>query len=88
MITVPPTPPGSFSTPKVQPTEWMGDILDKGRTYVRNVRRQSSNVRDEEVCFEDGVEVLSLEDAPVIELDRSESVDSDGSGHGKVRGEE
>ena len=88
MITVPPTPPGSFSTPKLQPTEWMGDILDKGRTYVRNVRRQSTNIRDEEVCFEDGVEVLSLEDAPVIELDRSESVHSDGSGHGKVRGEE
>ena len=88
MIAVPPTPPGSFSTPKVQPTEWMGDMLDKGRTYVRNVGRQSSNVRDEEVCFEDGVEVLSLEDAPMIELDTSESVDSDGSGHGKVRGEE
>jgi hypothetical protein len=88
MITVPPTPPGSFSTPKLQPTEWMGDILDKGRTYVRNVRRQSTNIRDEEVSFEDGVEVLSLDDAPMIELDRSESVHSDGSGHGKVRGEE
>ena len=88
MITIPPTPPGSFSTPKVQPTEWMEDILDKGRTYVRNVRRQSANIRDEEVCFEDGMEVLSLEDAPMIGLDRSESVHSDGSGHGKVRGEE
>jgi hypothetical protein len=94
MTTVPPTPPGSFSTPKVQPSEWVGDILDRGKTIVRNVRRRSSTVRgavvrgDEDVCFEDGVEVLSLEDAPAIELDGSESADSDESGHqGKVRGE-
>ena len=94
MTTVPPTPPGSFSTPKVQPSEWMGDILDRGKTIVRNVRRRSSTIRggivrgDEDVCFEDGVEVLSLEDAPAVALDGSESADSDESGHqGKVRGE-
>lgn len=95
MTTVPPTPPGSFSTPKVQPSEWMGDILDRGKTIVRNVRRRGSTVRggavvrgDEDVCFEDGVEVLSLEDAPTIALDGSDSADSDGSSHqGKVRGE-
>jgi len=94
MTTVPPTPPGSFSTPKVQPSEWVGDILDRGKTIVRNVgRRSSTAVRgvqrgDEDVCFEDGVEVLSLEDAPAVELDGSESADSDESGHqGKVRGE-
>lgn len=91
IITVPPTPPGSYSTPKLQTSEWMGEILDRGKSMVRNVTRQGSAVvgtrgsRDDEVCFEDGAEVLSLEDAPVIELDGSES--SDGSAHGKVRGE-
>ena len=91
MTTVPPTPPGSYSTPKIQPSEWVGDILDRGKTIVRNARRRSSTVRgvvrDGDVCFEDGVEVLSLEDAPTIELERSESAESDGSSHGKVRGE-
>lgn len=96
IVTIPPTPPGSYSTPKLHSTEWMGEMLDRaGKSIVRNVnaRRRSTvkggGIRDEEVCFEDGVEVLSLEDAPsTIELDRSES-SSDGSvGHqGKVRGE-
>jgi hypothetical protein len=91
MVTVPPTPPGSFSTPKITSSEWMGDILDRGKTIVRNVRRGSSNARvsnDDEVCFEEGVEVLSLNDVPGMDslsLDRSESAESDGSGHGKVR---
>jgi hypothetical protein len=88
MTIVPPTPPGSYSAPKFQSTEWMGDIIDRGKTMVRNVRqRNSRGVQDEDICFEDGVEVLSLEDAPVeTELEGSES--SDGSGHvRKVRGD-
>jgi hypothetical protein len=90
IVTVPPTPPGSYSTPKVQPSEWVGDILDRGKTIVKNVGRRSSPARNDDVCFEDGVEILSLSDAPTIEslsLDQSTSTESDGSGHGKVQGE-
>jgi len=92
MITVPPTPPGSFSTPKLQAGEWVGDILDKGKEIVRNVRRRSSaaHARDENLSFEDGVEVLSLTDAPAIEelsLESSDSAESDGSGGRKVSGD-
>lgn len=88
MITVPPTPPGSFSTPKIQPSEWVGDILDRGKTIVRNVRRRSS-VRGtrEDIDFEEGVEVLSLNDASPLTLERSESGESEGSGNVKVSGE-
>jgi hypothetical protein len=89
MVTVPPTPPGSFSTPKVQPAEWMGDILDRGKTIVRNVRRKSMNQQRSDVSFEEDVEVLSLNDAPAVEeLNTSrESVESDGSGNIKIREE-
>jgi len=90
MVTVPPTPPGSFSTPKLQPAEWVGDILDRGKTMVRNVRRRSMNQyasRDEEVCFEEDVEVLSLNDAPAMDKSHGsrDSVESDGSGNVKLR---
>jgi hypothetical protein len=93
MVVVPPTPPGSFSTPKLQPTEWIGDMIDRGKTIVRNVRGRGTAVREgmqDEVSFEDGVEILSWNDAPAIDsvrLDRSESNESEGSGHGKVRGD-
>ena len=91
MVTVPPTPPGSFSTPKVQPAEWVGDILDRGKTIVRNVRRKSMNQHSNaEVCFEEDVEVLSLNDAPAVEELKGsrESVESDQSGKVKVRDDE
>jgi hypothetical protein len=98
IVAVPPTPPGSYSTPKIQPTEWVVEILDRGKTMVKNVRRRSSSARpeiirknDREVCFEEGVEVLSLTDVPPVEalsLDRSDSADSDESHHkGKIRGD-
>lgn len=90
MVSIPPTPPGSFSTPKMPSSEWVGDILDRGKTMVRNVRRGSSIVPagkvQEELHFEDGVEVLSLEDAPLEE--ESESGESEASRiTGKVRGD-
>lgn len=91
MVTIPPTPPGSVPTPKIPPAEW---FLDKGKDIVRNVRRRSSAKRERnshgdvdhgDVDFEEGVEVLTLEDVPDMTLDASAS--SDGSGEGKVRGE-
>jgi len=88
MVAVPPTPPGSYSTPKVQPAEWVGDILDRGKTIVRNVRRKSMNQNtNDEVCFEEDVEVLSLNDAPAVEelVGSRDSVESDGSGKIKFR---
>ena len=90
MIVVPPTPPGSVPTPKIPPTEW---ILDKGKDIVRNVRRRRSTTAkcaggngDADVDFEEGVEVLTLEDVPDMELDAASDV-SEGSGEGKVQGE-
>jgi len=90
IVRVPPTPPGSFSTPKIASSEWVGDMYDRGKTIVRNVRKAGSIVPaaklEEEVRFEDGVEVLSLEDAPLEE--ESESGESEGSRTGnKVRGD-
>ena len=86
MVAIPPTPPGSVPTPKIPPAEW---FLDKGKDIVRNVRRRSSAKRESnsnvDVDFEEGVEVLTLEDVPDMALDASGS--SDGSGEGKVRGE-
>ena len=88
MVAVPPTPPGSVPTPKIAPAEW---ILDKGKDIVRNVRRRSTagarggKNGDGDVDFEEGVEVLTLEDVPDMALDASDS--SGGSEDGKVRGE-
>ena len=98
IVAVPPTPPGSFSTPKVVGAEWVrgaaGDIIGRGKNIVRNVRRRSSLAQgrfvvgeegDDEVCFEEGVEVLSLDDVDgAVELERSESGESEGSGHVKM----
>ena len=99
MVAVPPTPPGSFSTPRIQTTEWMGEIIDRGKIIVQNVRKMSSvqsakaeitHTGADEIRFEEGVEVLSLNDVPPIaslSLDSSESAESDHSHRGKIRGE-
>jgi hypothetical protein len=105
IVAVPPTPPGSYSTPKISPlpSDWVGDILGRGKTIVGNVKRRSSTLSGDardDICFEHGVEVLSLADAIPIgrgsgaietvhraTFRENESDESDVSDHEKVQGD-
>jgi hypothetical protein len=89
IVTIPPTPPASYSTPLK--SDWrsgVGDIFKQGKTIVRNARRKSElafekPVLNHNVDFEEDVQVLSLDDG--VEMERSESEMSEGSGNVKLR---